>query len=344
MVTLKDIAAKAGVSVASVSRVLNQDETFSVADDTKIRILQAAQELQYKINHVVIGDKVRLETPCRLAVVLLYNEEFEIADSYYLTIRVHAKEEALNANAKIKEFFVSTDSPYAIDFAEFTGILVIGDTEDWYKLTELRRSIIEAQLPTTFADFDPKDKEISADCVINDFLGITEKALLHFMSVGFNKIGYVGSKGYLVNGEKREDMRFKCFEEILKIKGLYNPKYVFKGDHSYAENGYELGMQIAKLNQIPQALFVENDALAIGMLRALMDSGIRVPEEISVIGCNDIPTAKYLSPPLSTVCIYSGMIGTMSVRYLCDRIKHPREMGLKVFVPNQLVLRDSCKL
>lgn len=273
---------------------------------------------------------------------MLYSETMEIADSYYLTIRVHAKKEACANGLNVKEFFIPKESDQTIDFSEFTGIAIIGDTEDWYNLESFRKSVIASGLPVVFSDFDPQEDEIVADCVINDFPEITAKALNHFIGMGYKKIGYVGSLGYHVKGEIREDIRYKSFLEILKIRNLYNPDYVFRGKHSFAENGYELGKLIIARGDLPEAIFIENDALAIGLMRALKDNGILVPDQISLIGCNDIPTAKYLSPPLSSVLIHSSIIGTMSIRYLSDRIKNPRETGIKIIVPNELVLRQSC--
>lgn len=342
MVTLKDIAEKAGVSTASVSRVLNQDASFSIANDTKLKILQTAQELQYKSSHVVLGDMSRSEALGKLAVVMLYGEGLEIVDSYYLTVRVHAKEEISTIGIDAKEFFVPRHSPCDIDFSEFTGILVLGDTEDWYGMTTVRRSIIDAGLPTMLVDFDPCDSEINADCVINDLEGITKKALAHFIKKGFTRIGYIGSDGYLIGGEKQEDRRYCTFRETLAPLSLFLEEYVLQTHRALAEDGYELGCRLAAMQTPPQALFLENDSLAIGMLRALKDKGIKVPDQISLIACNDIPTAKYLSPPLSTVCIHSEMIGRMSVRYLCDRIKNSRTVGLRVVVPSELILRKSC--
>lgn len=343
MSTLKDIAQRAGVSVASVSRVLNQDNSFSIAQETRKKILQAAQELNYKSNHILLGSGAAAVRP-RIAMVMLYNELLEIADSYYLTLRVHAKEETTRSGCPFEEFFIDKPADGVISFADFTAILIIGDTQNWYRNEPLRQRVIAAKLPVVFVDFDPADTELAADCVVNDFRGIAEKSLGHFLDCGFTRLAYAGSCGYNVKGKRQLDMRCTSFVEILKARGLYCEQYIYiEQQHTFAEDGYRIGMQIAKEAELPQGVFCENDAVAIGVLRALRDSDIRVPEQISVIGCNDIPTAKFLTPPLSSVSLNSDLIGTMSVLTLLSRVSKPRELGLHIMVPNKLVLRKSSK-
>ena len=81
--------------------------------------------------------------------------------------------------------------------------------------------------------------------------------------------------------------------------------------------------------------------MAIGALRALREAGVRVPEDVAVIGCNDIPAAAYLSPTLSTVRLRTDIMGIMAVRLLHDRIQQERDMGVRLVVPSELVVRDS---
>ncbi len=94
--------------------------------------------------------------------------------------------------------------------------------------------------------------------------------------------------------------------------------------------------------RIPRALFVENDSMAIGCLRAIKEHGIQVPEQVALISCNDIPNAEFLTPSLSSVRIYSDLIGVMSARMLAERIETKRVLGVKVVTPSRLIIRQSC--
>ncbi len=342
MATLKDIAELAGVSIASVSRVLNQDDTFSISSETKLKILQIAQDLQYKVNKSTFNQMLP-NGNLKIAMIMLYSEFWEISDSYYLTIRVHAKEEATASGVEVKEIFLPADKDEIIDFTEFSGIIIIGDSGDWYRKNNLRKSIIESALPVTFVDFIPKQTELEADCVINDFREISEKALNHFISLGYQEIGYIGSNGCEVNGKRYLDMRYVFFEEILKMNGLFKSELVFKDDSACVESGYKLANQAIESGRLPRAFFVENDSMAIGTLRAFKEHNIKIPQQVSIIGCNDIPTAEFLAPSLSSVHIHSDLIGIMCTRLLIERIKTKRVLGVKIVVPNKLIIRQSCE-
>ncbi|RPF47751.1 LacI family transcriptional regulator [Hydrogenoanaerobacterium saccharovorans] len=343
MATLKDIAELAGVSIASVSRVLNQDETFSISSETKLKILQIAQDLQYKVNKSAAHQFIPDEN-LKIALIMLYSEFWEISDSYYLSIRVNAKEEAAANGVEVKEFFLPSDRDEVIDFTGFSGIIIIGDSGDWYLKENFRKSVLTSRLPISFVDFDPKETDVEADCVINDFRQIVDKALCYFFSLGYREIGYIGSNGCNLKGKKHLDLRCVSFEEILKVQGLYQEKYVYKDDNASAESGYKLAKQAIEKGELPRAFFVENDSMAIGSLRAFKEHNIKIPQQISVIGCNDIPTAEFLTPSLSSVHIYSDLIGIMSTRLMIERIKTKRMLGVNIVVPNKLIIRQSCEV
>lgn len=342
MATLKSIANLAGVSIASVSRVLNQDETFSISEETKLKILQAAEALQYKVNahssgRGAMGDKGKV------ALLMLYSEFDEITDSYYLTIRVNAKEEMQANGYKTQEFFLPFEDSLLQSLSEYAGFIVIGHTGGWYGQEDLRKAVIESNIPVTMSDFNPKDDEFEFDCVVNDFKGVMEKALNHFVKLGYQTIGYIGSDGIQVKDKIIMDSRYVYFRYILESMELYDPQYVLKHTKSIAEAGYQLTKRAIEENRLPRAVFVENDSMAIGCLRAMKEYNIQIPEETAVISCNDIPNAEFLTPSLSSVRIYGDFIGMMSARMLAERIETKRVMGVKAVTPNKLILRQSCK-
>ena len=123
--------------------------------------------------------------------------------------------------------------------------------------------------------------------------------------------------------------------------GLYREDYVFLDSLSIAESGYRLAKQAIMEKKLPRALFGENDSMAIGCLRAMKECGVQIPSEVAVISCNDIPNGEFLTPSLSSVHLYSDLIGIMSARMLAERIETKREQGVKVITPNKLVIRQS---
>lgn len=341
MTTLKDIAELAGVSIASVSRVLNGDEKFSISEETKLKILQAAESLQYKGSMPAGGRGVSKEN-CKVALIMLYSEFLEITDSYYLTIRVNVKEETQALGFQVKEFFCPTKRQYQLNLDEFTGIIVIGHTGSWFENEALRDQIIKANIPVVLADFNPKDEALEYDCVVNDFKGIMEKAIGHFLKLGYKNIGYAGSEGVRAKDKIILDSRYIYFKQILELHGMYQEELIYKDSKSVAESGYRVIKKAIQEKRLPRALFIENDSMAIGCLRAIKEYGIRMPEDIAVISCNDILNAEFLTPSLSSVRIYSDLIGTMSARMLSERIETKRVLGVKVITPSKLIIRQSC--
>lgn len=342
MATLKEIAELSGVSIASVSRVLNQDEKFKISEETKLKILQAAESLQYKGSMPASG-RGKAEGVLKIVLVMLYSEFQEITDSYYLTIRVNAKEEIQRMGLTVKEYFCGGEGGTRPELEGAAGIIILGHTGSWYENEALRLQIMESGLPVVMADFNPKDEALEYDCVVNDFKGIMEKALGYFMKLGYEEIGYVGSEGIRVGDKMILDSRYVYFKQILELQGCYQEKRVFLDPGAVADAGYRAMKRAIQKNEVPRAVFIENDSMAIGCLKALKEDGIQIPEQVALISCNDIPNAEFLSPALSSVRIYSDLIGIMAARMLAERIETKRVLGVKVIAPSKLMIRQSCE-
>ncbi len=341
MATLKQIAEKAGVSIASVSRVLKQDESFSISIDTKKRIFEAAQELQYTAQELKPQQlkKISIENVKKVAIIMLYEEITEVIDSYYLTIRVHAKDQLIKNDIKVTEFYCgeNSDNPSLIGF---DGVLIIGSRASWSMNKVLQVELKNCDLPLVFTDFEPEKKELAWDIVCNDLLQVTNMALQHFFEEQHLKIGYIGSV-YQARDKIIQDDRFIAFKRALTDKALFNPSYVKQGFKVSAESGYKMAEEMIKSNDMPRALLIENDTIALGVLHALNDYNIKVGEDISVISCNDIPALSYTNPPLSSVRLHSDFLGVMAARCMYNRLQEPRTMGIKTLINSELILRKS---
>ena len=191
-----------------------------------------------------------------------------------------------------------------------------------------------------FTDFFTDD--LLHDCVYVDFRSLVKAALKHLEDMGYRRIGYIGGRDRSAEtGELVPDLRERYFEEYLRLAGRYLPEYMLTGDAVTCDTGYRLAKQAVEAHRLPEAFFVANDSMAIGAFRALREAGVRVPEDVAVIGCNDIPAAAYLTPTLSTVRLRTDIMGIMAVRLLRDRVLHERDMGVHLVVPSELVVRGS---
>lgn len=336
MATLKDIAQRAGVSIATVSRVLNQDESFSISSQTKQRVLAATEELKYSIAE---REKPVEKYEQSIGVILLYDELLEIDDPYYLTIRTNVRKEAQRNRMEVEELYCAPSRQIELTTGRHAGYIVIGSTNSW--TLHMERQLLAEKKPVVFVDFAPEFP--NADYVITDFRVLTQQALNHLFSLGYREIGYIGSRDFdLRNNRPIEDMREKSFVEIMRLAECYNPDYLYLGDAVDSKVGYTLMDQCLSRPNHPRAFFIENDSMAIGALKAVKNHNLRVPQDVAIVSCNDVPTAAYLSPSLSSIRIYNDLMGQMAVRLIQERMSYGREIGVKLVVPSEMKVRQSC--
>ena len=168
-------------------------------------------------------------------------------------------------------------------------------------------------------------------------------AIGHLISVGYKNIGYLGVREnhHETNTPLVAPME-NYFQMVLQRHNLFNPDFIFTNNKMDFESGYNLCCEMLSRNKRPEAIFVANDNMAIGAIKALKEKKVSIPGEMALIGCNDIPTGGYVSPSLTTMRIDTELMGQIAVRLALDRINMARERGIKVFVPNQLIIRQSC--
>ncbi len=341
MATLKDIAKLADVSVASVSRVLNQDPSFSIAMETRQKILLAAQQLQYKSNHLVLGDLNRQVTSNqKVLLLLLYDILLELSDSNYLAVHLYAKEQLEQAGVTVVEQYCDTDQTFS-DLQEFSAIIVIGSVSRWLDVRLLQAQLRAVDIPLIFADFAPPDPCPQWDIVHNNLAQVAEQVLDYFITLQFERIAYIGTQIFESQGQLLVDQRYQVYKEIMLKKGLFNQNFVRHITTVSAEEGYVMTLSLLSRHPLPQAIFAENDTIALGILRALSEKNVKVPEEISVVGCNDIAALSYMVPALSTVKLHSDLVGRTAASLLLDRLQHPRSVGIQSTIKTSLLIRES---
>lgn len=327
MATINDIAQRAGVSIATVSRVLNQDETLNVLPETKRKILEIAEELEYQKK-----EQVKRKKKLKIGIHFSYPLEEELTDAYYLSIRI-AVEKSLEADNH-KKVYVSLDEP-AAKYASLDGLICIGSYDP-----NLLQKIDALQKPVVFVDCSPDMNRY--DSVVISYSQIVNSVLDHFTERNHRRIAYIGGIDTDSLGNQIIDNRLQFYEKYMKEKGLYNEEYVKIGQFT-PQFGYFSLKELMELPEPPTAVFVANDSLAAGCYRSANDMGKRIPDDISIIGVNDIPAAKYMSPSLTTVRLYMEFMGETAVELITERIISKREICKKVVIPTRLIERESVK-
>jgi len=327
MATIKDIADKAGVSIATVSRVLNYDETLSVGDDTKKKIFNVAEELAYEKR------QPKKKTLAKIALIHWYTEKEELNDLYYMSIRIGIENRCKQNNLAIVKFFKNNIDELMKE--KIQGIVAVGkfsnkEVEDLAKITS---NIV-------FVDYAPDEEKY--DCVITNFEIATKKILNYLMEKEHREIGYIGGRETF-NDRTSEinDSREVVYKSYLKEKNLFKEEYMYIGKYS-ASDGYDLMKKALEEHKdnLPTAFLVGSDSLAIGCLKALNENKIAVPDRVNIIGINDISIAQYVYPTLSTIKVHTELMGETSVDLLIERL-NDRIISKKVSIATELIIRES---
>lgn len=332
MVKMKDIAEKANVSISTVSRVLNYDPSISVTDETRKRIFEIAQELNYKTLRQRNGKSAK--ESYRIGLVSWYSDREEMLDPYYMAIRLGVEKECFQHGIDLTKLFVdSNEGTQDLSGKPLDGLIAIGrfEKEDLKQFPDQIAHIV-------FVDSSPDEQHY--DSVVIDLERAVAEIINYLIERGHTRIGYIGGKNE-VNNRPVQDEREKAFIEQLASLGLYNPEYVFTSKHLYAEDGYQLMHKAIQSNQLPSAFFVENDSMAIGALRAMHEANLKVPQDVSIIGFNDIATSAFLQPSLTTMKVHMEYMGETAVELLLERMMMKRTIAKKVVLATQLVERES---
>jgi LacI family transcriptional regulator len=328
--TLKHIAKKAGVSVSTVSRVLNEDHSLSVTAETRERILTITNEMNYR--RIKTSHKSNTKTAINVGLFYWYSEDQEIADPYYLSIRLGIENACFERGINLVKLYKSDDCYYTNFKGSLHGIIAAGK----YSAEDVERF---KQMSSHFVLVD-YSLSPDLDCVVPDFRKAINEVLEYLINSGHEKIGYIGGREYVGNDELIRDERQIAFYEYLALRGLYIDTYVWTGRFT-AEDGFELMTKALSSKDRPTAFFIASDSMAIGALRAIHQHGVRVPEDISIIGFNDIEMAQYIHPPLSTVKVHTEFMGETAVDLLLERIQSERTLAKKIITPCELVIRES---
>jgi len=321
MATLKEIALEAGVSQATVSRVLNEDPTLSVKEETKQKIFEIAERLEYKTSGARKGVH---KSKLHFLAVYAYPQSTEVNDPYYLAIRYGIETQCARLNIELTHFYNGAEGR---ELSAVDGILVIGH------LPEERLAVLHslsAQLVfvdcRSQGDFDSIDVDLAL---------ISQQVVDFFIAQGHQRIGYIGGQ------DDGPDLRELAFLDYGQRLGVVQESDLYRGDFSSA-SGYKLAKEMLA-GDWPRALFVASDSIAIGVLRAIHEKGLAIPQQIELISVNDIPTAKFTFPPLSTVRIHSELMGSQGVNLLVERLRDERDIPLRVLVPSKLTLRGTTR-
>lgn len=332
MATIKEIASIAKVSMATVSRVLNFDETLNVSNETRKKILKIADELEYV---PLKAKKEKNKSSKDIGIIYWYNYEEELEDPYYLSIRLSAEKKCSENNFNLVKLTENSDVD---DISKVSGIIAIGkfNSEIIEKLSNGNENIV-------FVDFSPNENKF--DSVMVDIGKSTIEILDYLYELGHRKIGFIGGKSPESFSIKNIyiDERSVKYKEFMTEKGIYTPDYIYITERYTFKSGYNLMAKALNSINRPTAFFICNDTMAIGAYKAISEANLVVPDDISIVGFNDQPSAKYMIPALTTMRIPSEYLGSAAVDLLLENLNSSREYSKRVIIPTEFKIRESCK-
>ncbi|QAR86636.1 LacI family DNA-binding transcriptional regulator [Pediococcus acidilactici] len=328
--TLKDIADRVGVSLATVSRVLNKDTSLSVGNETRQRILDAAEALHYSKNKRHTNSTARK----RLAIVQWYSETEEQDDLYYMSIRMGIEQRGQDNHFEVTRIFQNNLQELGPDF---DAVIAVGKFSE-PQVKEL------AAVTGNLVFVDDDQFAAGFDSVITDFQLATERVVDYFWQRGIKEIGIIHGAEMTTDHQLTvTDRRMLGFQAAMEKRGVFEPKFVFEGDYT-SDSGFKMMQKAIDTlgDQLPTAFFVANDPMAAGALKALQANGIEVPKRVKIFSFNNTSLATYVYPELSSVNVDTELMGATAVNLVMSRLTG-RTTTQRVELDTKLVERASTK-
>ena len=329
MSSIKEVAGAAGVSTATVSHVLNK--TRFVSDEVRTRVLYAVEQCRYYPNQHARSLASGKSNSLGLVVSDISNPFFPELIKAIEAAAFEYGYDIVLANTNYDE---GRTSHYVRRFIErkVAGVAVMTSEMDKELVAELNNR----EVPIVFLDVGEPARHISNVRV--DYESGIEQAILHLADLGHRNIAYVSGQATLRSAQRR----LGSFQKIIHQLFPNIPERVYFGNFQI-EGGRLAAERILsdKHLEMPTAIITANDLTAIGAIGEFRAAGLKVPEDISIIGFDDIAFANLIEPPLTTVKLPRDLLGIKTVEVLIKMLEKPNDLGSEILIPTSLVVRNS---
>jgi LacI family transcriptional regulator len=340
MASIRDIAKMAGVSAASVSRILNNDETFSINENTRKRVIDIANKMNYSKEKNRHGSRSTGDEQT-IALVVRHSAESELDDPYFRYIRRGIEKEAEKWRLRVLRVFRMRDKEKDWEqLSKYGAVVMVGEmTQDAVeKAYSFNQKLILVDTYTNYSQYD---------CIQTDFADKTHEILDTLYQNGHRRFAFIGglASKVAIDGQVvryKEEVRAENFQEWIKLNNLEDCAAVYQGSWS-TESGVALAKEMLAADSLPTAVVVASDPMAVGVYRAINDAGLRIPADISIVSFDDIDIAQYMTPALSSVRMNAEEMGCLAVRLAKERMLEERIMPIRVICSTELKLRESVK-
>ena len=343
-VTLKDIAKKAGVSISTVSRIINNDSVKKASQETSDRVWKIVQELGYQPNQnarkLIKGHTESAPMKTKAIGCIFTSTTDSYTDPFFSQIAMGIQQEVSNRGYVMGYSFSSYDMSDAalynnISMNQVDGAVILGRfNKDVLRfLKENIKNIVYAGVNYVDGGFD--------EVICDGYKGACT-AVEHLISLGHKAIGFIGTTGIDKEFNLINEHRFNAYVDTMNGNNIPIDQDLICDIELSSLDAYENMKLMLNGPKLPTALFCANDVVAIGAIKAINEKGISIPDEIAIIGLDDIEMASYITPTLTTIHVPKEELGRFAVKILVDRIEGGHEMPVRIDIPYHLVVRESC--
>jgi DNA-binding LacI/PurR family transcriptional regulator len=329
-VTVKDVAAQAGVSTATVSRVLSGKG--GVRKELELRVREAIQSLEYRPNQAarrlrerkskIIGVLVPdIQIPFFASIVVGIDKVLQQAG--YLLLLGNTHDNLADEQLHIQIFLGEDVSGIIFAPANIT------DLSQYQRLQEMG-------IPLAAIDRSPGDLRVDTVQVAN--ARAASQAVQHLIQEGHQRIALITGPDSISTAVERQ----QGYEQALRLAGLpCEVDWIQVGDYTQ-QGGYRAMLSLMSLELRPTAVLIANNVMTLGALQYIHEQGIEIPCDVALISFDDMPWASALRPPLTVIAQPVNEIGTVAARLMLDRIREPLSSTKHVILETQLIQRASC--
>ncbi|HBC27291.1 MAG TPA: LacI family transcriptional regulator [Ruminococcaceae bacterium] len=334
--TLKEIAARAGVSVSTVSRIINSPDDSFARKEVRDQVWAIIKETGYTPNQnaraLKRGKSKAQETPAGALACILGRTRRVEDDPFFAQLARVIEQRAMERGYPVRLSYSVFDMkasavPEKIKSFRADGAIVLGRFSGGYI------GFLERQYKNLVY---VGRNVVSADCdqIICDGYEATRIAIRHLIACGHRRIGYIG--------ETSNEVRYRAYLDTLREHGLECSACLVSDCLQNGAGGYQGAERLLKTaDPLPTAVFCATDIAAIAALRRFAEAKIKVPEQLSLISMDNIELSGYVSPMLTTVGMPIVEMGNMAVQTLINRIQKQHGLPMKIFLPNKLTIRES---
>ena len=333
--TSRDVADRAGVSRTTVSLVLNNVQGIQISEGTRERVFQAAQQLGY-IPHAA-AQALASRRAQIIGLILTRNPHHISSDAFLNQILdgliTAAHEHSMRLLIDIVEVQHQQKAYLELVRAKrIDGLILSGPRFDDDALLSLQQdhfpTVLMGQLPNT--DFFSVD--------IDNFAA-AQQAVEHLVKLGHARIACITNAAATYTAAA---VRLDGYRQVLENHAIpFDEALIRYGDFD-PESGYQQMKNLLSLDTPPSAVFVASDVVAIGAKAAIVEKGLKIPGDIALVGFDDVPLARYLDPPLTTVRLPASELATRASQILIQLIQGDPPAEKLVLLESQLIVRQSC--